>query len=199
MRPRLLAGVVTFVAALSSALPALAQVETADAPHAPAFAEQVEQRPAIANFEGRKIDLARGWRGATACVVWRQQGILDCFRTRAEGKALVDQLNAGRAPAAANGGDEAYGYQCGGPLELYRNTWWGGQAIWFYDEGYWQNLGDYGFDNATSSYAVGPCYAHLAENNWGGGWWYPGDTSPYGSAAWMSSGWDNRVSSIFIE
>jgi hypothetical protein len=203
MKPRVAGAAAALAALCVFALPADAQTPTTDAPHPPAPAHQVEQRPAVATFEGRTINLAEGWDGARACVVWRGQGILDCYRTEAEGRARVRGLQAssGARAAGAPGGETSFALssnECGGPLELYSGTWWGGSWIFFYDRGYWQNLSDYGFDNRTSSFAVGPCYVHLAEHSWGGGWWYPGDTSPWGSAGWMGS-WDNRVSSIYIE
>src|SRR5688572_30334500 len=39
-------------------------------------AAPVERRPALAFFEGRRIDLAEDWGDAQACLVWRQGGVL---------------------------------------------------------------------------------------------------------------------------
>ena len=74
-----------------------------------------------------------------------------------------------------------------------------GAQLWFWDRGYWQNLSDYGFEDRTSSYAVGGCYAHLAEHRWGGGWWYPGPTYPYAGEPAMWDDWQDTISSIYIE
>ena len=209
MRPRLAAAAMT-IAALCAGVPEQASAQTATEAHEEAQADQVEQRPAIAAFEGRTIDLGAGWEGATACLVWRERGVLECYRTigeargratllEAEARAAAARASVGARTTGASAASVAFSSWCGGPLELYRNSWWGGQWIMFFDRGYWQNLGDYGFDDATSSYAVGPCYVHLAEHPWGGGYWYPGDTSPYAAQGWMYWWWDNRVSSIFIE
>ena len=45
---------------------------------------------------------------------------------------------------------------------------------------------------------TGACYAHLAQDIWGGGYWYPGNTGPYHPEPYMSGGWDNQVSSIYL-
>jgi hypothetical protein len=84
-------------------------------------------------------------------------------------------------------------------LRLFDYSYYGGRQLWFWDRGFWQNLWDYGFDNRTSSYAVGGCYAHLAEYADGGGWWYPGPTYPYAGEPVLRWGWDNVISSIYIE
>ncbi|WP_439673453.1 hypothetical protein [Embleya sp. MST-111070] len=65
------------------------------------------------------------------------------------------------------------------------------------DRGFWQNLNSYGFDNTMSSYRTGSCAAHLAENNGGGGFWYPGNTNAYAYEPVVSAVRNDRVSSIF--
>jgi len=60
-------------------------------------------------------------------------------------------------------------------------------------------MADYGFDNQLSSYITGACYAHLAENTNGGGFWYPGYTGPNHGEQYLSAGWNDRVSSIKID
>jgi hypothetical protein len=178
---------------------------------APAGAGQREdgldggQGRAIATFEGREIDLAGDWGEATACLVWRQGGVMECFRSEAALDEREAQLGAGRQPATAPetaGGPTAarayyYSWYCSSPLRLYEHNWYGGRRLSFWDRGYWQNLGDYGFDNSTSSYIVGGCYAHLAEHPNGGGWWYPGPTYPWAGEPVM--GWQDVISSIYIE
>ena len=166
----------------------------------------VERRPAIATFEGKQIDLAGDWGEARACIVWRQRGVLECFRTEAALDAKEEQLNGGRPPGGdVDGGAEdptvarAYYWSpsCSSSLRLYEHNWYSGRRLSFWDRGYWQNLADYGFDNSASSYIVGACYAHLAEHPNGGGWWYPGPTYPYAGEPVM--GWQDVISSIYIE
>jgi hypothetical protein len=167
----------------------------------------VERQPAIATFEGRKIDLAGDWGEARACLVWRQRGILECFRTEAALDAREAQLGrpsgAATEPQPDSGGDLAiasysyYSSACSSSLRLWEYNWYSGRRLSFWDRGYWQNLADYGFDDQASSYIVGACYAHLAEHANGGGWWYPGPTYPYAGEPVM--GWQNVISSIYIE
>ena len=157
---------------------------------------------AIATFEGRQIDLAGDWGEAKACLVWRQGGVMECYRTEAALDAREAQLGAGRRAQAGESPTAArsfydFSWSCSSPLRLYEYNWYGGRRLSFWDRGYWQNLGDYGFNDQTSSYIIGGCYAHLAEHANGGGWWYPGPTYPYAGEPVM--GWQDVISSIYIE
>lgn len=180
-------GVVAAFAALALALapgPALARGDAAPAPSA-----------SIAMFEGKPIDLSKGWGDAQACVVYQAAGIAECFRT-SEGLAtrerqLEAQIAASRTATAAAG--------CSSPLRLFASANYAGRELHFYDRGYWQNLSTWSFDNQLSSYKVGACGVYLADLGAGGGSWYPGSTSAGRSAASMLSGWNDRISSIFIQ
>ena len=141
-----------------------------------------------AEFEGRRIDLSQGWEGARSCIVLGPTTVPDCFRTTEAADARVAILSS---QAAAS-------FSCATPLRLYENGGWWGRTLYFYSRGYWQNLGDYGFDNQLSSYIVGACWTYLAENNNGGGAWHPGSSAPGAAVPWMSLGWNDRVSSIYI-
>lgn len=161
----------------------------------------VDREPAIASFEGRRINLADDWGDATACLIWRQGGVVECFRSAEALDAFAAQLTS-RRPAAPPSTDDgrllaASSYSCSSSLRLYQNNWYSGRQLWFWDRGYWQNLYLYGFDDQLSSYIVGGCYAHLAEHPDGGGWWYPGPTYPYAGEPVM--GWQDVISSIYIE
>lgn len=148
---------------------------------------------ALALFEGRLIDLAQGWGDAQACLVSEAASVVECFRDRAGLQARETQLQAQLAsPATASA-------SCSSPLRLYADSSYGGRELDFYDRGYWQNLSDWSFDNQLSSYKIGPCAAHLAENANGGGSWYPGTTSAGHNEPVMQSGWSDRVSSIYIQ
>jgi hypothetical protein len=162
---------------------------------------QVERRPAVADFEGHRLDMAGDWGAARACLVWRQGGVVECFRSAAAMEQRSRQLSSGRGVQAQTGTAalSASSFSCSSSLSLYDYGGYGGRQVSFWDRGYWQNLGDYGFDNSASSYIVGGCYSHLAEYRDGAGWWYPGDTSPYHGEPYMSASWNNRVSSIYIE
>jgi len=178
-----------------------ARVENVD-PHSPSRNAQL-RAGAVASFEGRAIDLAGDWGDAKACLVWRQGGVLECYRTEQALDAREAQLAPRRAAldATAYGATAAYSYysySCSSPLRLYDYNWYGGRRLSFWDRGYWQNLGDYGFADQTSSYIVGGCYVYLAEYADGGGAWYPGPTYPYAGEPAMSWDWQNTISSIYI-
>jgi hypothetical protein len=159
----------------------------------------------VATFEGGQIDLGGDWGEAQACLVWRQGGVLECFRTAEALDARAQELEPQRAATAPPPSDSTEipgtyaAYSCVSSLRLFDYNWYGGRQLSFWDRGYWQNLGDYGFDNRTSSYIVGGCYVHLAEQPHGYGWWYGGPTYPYAGEPAMPWYWQNSVSSIYIE
>lgn len=150
--------------------------------------------PSIALFEGKQIDLSQGWGEAKACLVYQQGGIVECFRDRAGLQAREAQLATSSvlSPASALAA-------CSSPLRLYADIYYGGRELALYDRGYWQNLSTWDFDNQLSSYKVGACGVRLAENAYGGGTWYPGSTTAGAWEPFMLSGWDNRVSSVYIQ
>lgn len=155
----------------------------------------------LATFEGRSINLAEDWGDAKACLIWRQGGVSECFRTTQALDAREAQLAPRRAALDASsiyGATALYGYSCSSPLRLYENNWYSGRRLSFWDRGFWQNLADYGFDDRLSSYIVGGCYVYLAEYADGGGWWYPGPTYPYAGDPAMYWDWQDTISSIYI-
>lgn len=150
--------------------------------------------PSIAMFEGKQIDLSKGWGDAQACLVYRGAGVVECFRDRAGLASREHQLDAqiSSAPVIA-------ATTCSTPLRLFADASYGGRELDFYDRGYWQNLGTWSFDNQLSSYKTGACPVYLADYTNGGGSWYPGNTSANHGEASMLSGWNDRISSIFIQ
>lgn len=154
-------------------------------------------RAAFASFEGRTIDLGRGWGDAKACLVWRQGGVSECFRTEEELDAREAEL-APRREATATIWTASYSYSCSSSLRLYEYNWYGGRRLSFWDRGWWQNLSDFGFEDRTSSYMVGACPVWLAEHADGGGYWYGGPTYPYAAEPVMYWWWQDRVSSIYV-
>lgn len=200
-RRRSIIGVLVFwfLTSVGVSGPAAAQAPDRNVPGPAAGA--VERRPALASFEGKVIDLAKDWGEARACLVWRQGGVLECFRTPEALDAREAELGSARGKRPDRGDATAtssYQYSCGSPLRLYDYTYYGGRQLSFWDRGYWQNLWYYGFDNRTSSYIVGACYAYLAEHPDGGGWWYPGPSYPYAGEPVMYWDWQNTISSIYI-
>jgi hypothetical protein len=175
-----------------------------DHPHPPS--PDVARGPTLADFEGSTVDLAGDWGAARACLVWRQGGVLECFRSATAMEQRVKELAPRHDAMQRGGGTSSPGavtafsaFSCSSPLSVFDDIYYGGRQVSFWDRGFWQNLGDYGFDDRTSSYVVGGCYAHLAEYRDGAGWWYPGDTSPYHDEGWVSWAWNDRISSVYIE
>jgi hypothetical protein len=176
-----------------AALVALVVLSTAPA-HASSLA--AAPSPETATFEGHSLDLAAGWGSAHDCLVWQRFGVVECFRTEAELAAREVQVKAsGRAAAAARA--TAATPTCSASLDLYSGRNYTGLHLALRDEGYWQELSYFGFDNMTVSFLGGACSFHLAQNNWGQGYWYPGNTGAWSTALDMGS-WDDTVSSVYI-
>jgi hypothetical protein len=158
---------------------------------APASAEP-DELSVIATFEGERIALADGWGQAGACVV--DVDGTRCYRTEAEmdereGLSIERQRRSGEFFAAST---------CSSSLRLYQNAGFGGSVLHFSTQHTYINLWGYGFNNVTSSYRVGACTSYLYDGSNGGAPIYPGSTSPYSSASSMVSGWDNRISSLYV-
>ncbi|MFP5319990.1 MAG: hypothetical protein ACLGI2_17075 [Acidimicrobiia bacterium] len=153
--------------------------------------------PGSARFEGRQIDLRAGWGAARACMVWNEAAVVECFRTPEEMSAREEALAARGGRRTGDSVTASSTWSCSSPLRLYEHGYYGGRQLSFWDAGFWQNLGDWGFNDAVSSYRVGSCHAWMAEHSWGGGEWYPGNTSPWVNSPTMWSGWNDRISSIY--
>ncbi|MDQ1413770.1 MAG: hypothetical protein QOE07_2358 [Acidimicrobiaceae bacterium] len=171
----------------------------------PVYASNVSPAASsIARFEGHPIDLAKGWGAATACLVARQQGVFECFRTRAELAARKAEVTTA-AVATAKIADSQAGTasanratsSCSASLDLYSGSSYSGQELSLIGEGYWQQLSSAGFDNTAVSFLGGACSFHLAQGNFGQGFWYPGNTGAWSFASDMGS-WDRTVSSVYI-
>lgn len=155
--------------------------------------------PLLATFEGGHIDLSQGWGDAQACLVYRGAGIVECFRNRTGLLEREARLETQTPSTAATPAPSAASVTCSSPLRLFADSNYGGRELDFYDRGYWQNLSAWSFDNQLSSYKVGACGVYLADGADGAGSWYPGNTSAGHYEPVMASGWNDRISSIFIQ
>lgn len=172
---------------LTTALAGLALFVAVSAPAA--GGTPFEPQSSVATLEGQTIDLSQGWGEAQACLVISHAHPIECFRDH-DGLYARERELAGSASLLAS---------CSSPLRLYAEIYYGGRELALYDRGYWQNLSTWSFDNQLSSYKVGACGVRLAENAFGGGSWYPGSTTAGSWEPFMLSGWDNRISSIYIQ
>lgn len=173
---------------IGAALAFVGLTGTAGTAQAGPTADQGQGQGVRATFEGRSIDLSGGWQGARACAVFTADDVR-CYDTteaadRASGYQRAADPLAARAPACANG------WVC-----LYQYANGEGRRLIFSDE-YWDNLGNYGFDNKTSSWRNNQNSgdnASLAQNGDGSGTRVtlsaPGYASSLGS-------FDNRASAV---
>jgi len=164
----------------------------------------------VAVYQGTPLDLAAGWQGAQACLVWPEVlDAVECFSSEPELEARVVELGGilpgSRAlptagPAIAGPGRfVATGSSCSSFVRLYDGIYYTGASLWLNSRSIWLNLSALGFDQRTSSFKIGACSAYFADWAGGGGAWYPTwATQAYDVAPWMASGWNNDVSSVFI-
>jgi hypothetical protein len=151
----------------------------------------------VAFFEGRYIDLRDGWGEAQACLVIDTTRPARCFRSEEDLEAHID--NFGLAGESGELVVVEAASACSSSLRLYDGTNYTGAVLHLSTRTTWINLSSYGFSNKTSSFKVGACSTYLAELSNGGGDWYPTSASIAGKVApSMASGWNNRVSSVYI-
>ncbi len=160
-------------------------------PATTAAASSTPKQSAMASFEGHTIRLADGWGAAQACTT-------DGLTTRCySSEAAMDAAEASTTRSVLGVILQPL-VECSLPtLKIYRLGSYGGAVLQFTTRGQLFNLASYGFDNDTSSYKIGPCAAAFYDTTSGGGP-YPGNTAANVSSPSMSSGWDDRVGSLFI-
>lgn len=148
-----------------------------------AFAQS--QVSPLAMFEGSLIDLSTGWGAATACTTNSTRTV--CFRTEAEMRSYL-----ANQPASLTS-------TCIPSVNLYSGTYFSGNVLNITDKSILVDLSSRGFDNVTSSYAIGYCSSRFFDGYSLTTAQYPGSTVAYASATTMAAGWDNRISSIIIQ
>jgi hypothetical protein len=158
--------------------------------------ERIKGETAV--FEGREINLADDWGEATACLIWNDAGVVECFRTEEVLDARVAQIEQGLGLDV--GSESGRSSWCSGYIRLYDGTNYTGSLLYLRDRVQWLNLSGYGFSDRTSSFTISACAAYFADDDWGGGSWYPtSGTEAWDVAPFMASGWNNRVSSVYIK
>lgn len=161
---------------------------------APASGAISKTDPSMASFEGGYLNLRNGWGHATACT---SDGVTtECFRTEKELDQYLTQVVSQAGSQSL--GDVGIQSVCSTTLRLYSGTSFGGSVLALSTRLAFVNLSAFSFDNVTSSYRVGACSSTFYDGASGGAPTYPGNTSAGASATSMLSGWDNRVSSVFI-
>lgn len=152
----------------------------------PQLTQASDSNSQLADFEGSLIDLSTDWGEAKAC--WSDGETAECFRTESQMDSHINQRFTLKAAAVT----------CATSVKLYSNTSYGGSVLSLVTRTVPINLSAYGFDNLTSSYVIGSCSALFYDYANNVSPTYPGSTTANSSAASMSTGWDNRVSSIYI-
>lgn len=136
------------------------------------------------------VPTAHAAEPSRACLV-AADNTMECFPNERALDAAHPELNAKEAPGASPSA------ACSSSVRLYTATNYGGSVYVYTARQQVINLQS-GIDNQTSSYKIGACGATFYENASLGGAMYPGSTSANASSTSMNSGWDNRVSSIWI-
>lgn len=143
---------------------------------------------------GASVDLSRGWGKYGACMV-KPDRTVECFADARGLKARSDQLSKGQSGTATTNASAST--WC--PVYLYSGPSYTGQILELTSQYFWMNLSDFGFDNRAVSFIGYGCGFHLADYQWGGGYWYPGYTGPWAYSPNMGGyGWNYRVSSVYI-
>ena len=157
-------------------------------------ASETSRSPSIAGFYGTLVDLRSGWGGAAACAT---DGIeTQCFLTEQElDQYLTPSIGFSAMRALGDIGIEAV---CSTTVRLYANTFFGGTVLAISISAAVVNLSTWSFSNVTSSYKIGSCPATFYDGANAVPPVYPGGTLAGASATVMWTGWDNRVSSLYI-
>lgn len=149
----------------------------------PARAERDGHQPgSLAEYNGRIIDLAVSWEGAQACRI--AEPINVCFDTEAELDAFPLPGDGEFAPLA----------DCSTSVRLYDGTNYATPVVEITVRWTTVSLSTYGFAAKTSSYKIGACSAAFydASNT------YPGTTTSGTWSSSMVSGWNNRITRVYL-
>lgn len=164
---------------------------------APAPAKDISSMVSLATYEGRTIDLRNGWGSATACLV--SSTGTTCFDSEKELDAqLVSMAPVLDAAAVSGFRSAAAAVSCGSSVRLYSGISYTGSVLAIIDRYTVINLASLGYSNVTTSFKVGACAATMWDGTTGSGAVYPGSTSAGAVAASMATGWNDRVSSVYL-
>jgi hypothetical protein len=157
----------------------------AAAPAAPSTGVFVE-------FDGVTLDLSRSWGTAVACTY---DGVTArCFHSEAEMDRSLTTGSTVVRPVRTLGTN---GSSCSSALRLYDLTFQTGTVLMITARQTAIDLAVVGFDNLTSSYRVGACASNLYSGFLSN--LYPGNTSAFAGANVMLTGWNNIISSVYVQ
>ena len=142
-------------------------------------------------FGDHWIDMAKGWESATACAVSASAAV--CFATEREMDSYLAATAASVTAAPATAG------VCSTSMRLYDGASYTGNLLYLSSQGTFLNLANYGFDNITTSYKIGACSSYFYSGASGGGSLYPiQNTEAFDQYPTMLSGWNNALSSVYM-
>lgn len=175
--------ITTFAIGVSLLATTLPAVRPADMDH--------DSPAVIASFEGRMINLSQSWEDAEAC--FSDDDGTRCYRSEDE----MDNAEMTVSTEVVSDSTGTTDRSCSAALRLYRGIAFTGGVLSLSTQHTTLNLASYGFNNDTSSYRIGPCAARFYYTTNGSGL-YPGNTGANVWSAAMTSGWDNRIGSVYI-
>ncbi len=148
----------------------------------------------IATYDGRKINLADGWQGAQACVVFTADDVR-CYDSQSD---IPDPLVAAAQSRPADGVVTAAACTGSGFVTLYADIGMGGDSLSFAStSGVWTNLGPYGFNDDMESWTNSTgCNALVADGTGGSGDRL--SLAAHSSSSNVGTSWKNRASSINV-
>lgn len=125
---------------------------------------------------------------------WVTDNSLSCYPNEAAMDAAIAADTAQTATTATTAPATTQS-TCPTVLKLYDGTGYGPAVLALGTRGTWIDLTVYGFGSRTSSYVVGSCSTTFKDANYTT---YPGYTGAGAASPSMSSGWDNRITRIYI-
>jgi hypothetical protein len=160
------------------------------------------ETPDTFSYQGRQISRDAAARQGLSCNELRD-GVV-CFDSQTE--ALTAAGSTPDKPRAASSRrtrpQARTSVVCsvgdGRPLVVWQTNGEGGWNLNLWIRMEWWGLGG-AYDNEVGSYRMGEHSGHLAENQGGGGFYYPGPTGICNNSlnTGAYAGWDNRVSSRY--
>lgn len=179
----------TLMATAALAIPGSAGAD-ADEPDEPDEPDRVLE----ASFEGRTINLAVSWEGATICAAVSQ----DDIRCARDEDTLRRDVT--RASRSSGSGEFQAAATCKGQgwrwIRLYEHSYYQGRTFLMNDTNFWYNLGWAGFNDIVSSWWNDTgCHSWMSEHSYGAGDLYY--MPPYSYQGWVGS-FNDKASAIYI-
>lgn len=167
-----LVGVAASAAALGPTAVVLQSSSAAAADNAGTSGGSSGAATSLATYDGRTINLANGWQGATACAVVSPTDV-QCFDTPAamyqSGLVPKPGPQISSSPSVASGGitpdDGSINCTYGGWEYYFQNINYGGNELSILGSNFsvsdWIDLDDYGWGDTISSWKNANCYAAI--------------------------------------